>query len=251
MSTDKTPAGTKQGTRPRGRPRRKEGNQKSPEISRASVIEFAFSMTKTERLDALSMVKVAAAMGVSPSLVHYYLDSRDALTSGVINRFFQEICKSTPAPSDDPHLDVKATVYANYLVMLKHPGVVDYLATHNRFRLVQQVQEDEADYGIRAFELLSAAIMRAGYSNRDAAMLGHLVRMFVLSSAQAEANFQTPAFHKAFLDNILERFPQESYPGLHHSLRDFATLDGEDVFNTGLEILLDGFERRAEVEGKK
>lgn len=248
MNTKKTENNPAATNRRRGRPKRTEGTSQSPEISRLSVIEFAFSLTRTERLDALSMVKVAAAMGVSPSLVHYYLESRDALTSGVINRFFREVCDAAPPPTRDTRHDIKAMVYANYTVMLKHPGVVDYLATHNRFRLVQQVQEGEADYGIQAFELLSAAIMRAGYSSRNAAMLGHLVRMFVLSSAQAEANFQTPAFHKAFLDGILNRFPQGTYPGLHHSLHEFASLDGAEVFSAGLDILLDGFERRVERE---
>lgn len=230
--------------RRRGRPRRNDGNTNMPELSREAVLEAAFSMTATERLDSLSMVRVAAVMGVSPSLVHYYLDSRDALTSGVINRFFRAVCEAAPKPHRDARKDIERVARANYAVMLAKPGVVDYLASHNRFRLVQQVQEGETDYGVLAFERLSAAIMRAGYSNQDAAMLGHLVRMFVLSSAQAEANFQTPGFHKRFLDDTLSRFNQTTYPGLHYSLREFAALEGSEVFKTGLDILLNGFERR-------
>lgn len=245
MRDIKTTANASGTQRRRGRPK-KSDSPNLPEISREAIIEFAFSMTVTESLDTLSMVKVATAMAVSPSSVHYYLSKRDALISGVINRFYREVCESTPEASGSAREAIKAIVQATYQVMLKYPGIVRYLSSHNRFRLVQEVQEGEIDYGIKAFDLLGVAIMRAGYSGRDTAMLGHLLRMFILSSAQAEAQLQTPSFHKQFLDGILGRFKRKSYPGLHHSLRDFASLDGAEVFNTGLEILLDGFERRTE-----
>jgi AcrR family transcriptional regulator len=231
------------GARRRGRPRKVIASD--AEISREAVLECAFAMTGRDRLDELSMVRVATEMGVSPSLVHYYLENRDALTSGVLNRFFKAVCNATPQQNPDARRDIEAVARASHGVMLAYPGVVDYLAAHNRFRLVQKVQEGEVDYGVRAFERMAAAIMRAGHEPADAAMLGHLIRMFVLSSAQAEAHFQTPGFHKSFLDDTLQRFPPTEYPGLHHSLHEFASLNGNDVFGRGLEILLDGFERTA------
>jgi AcrR family transcriptional regulator len=225
--------------RPRGRPRRDGAGM--PELSREVVIERAFEMTRTERLDALSMVRVAAELGISPALMHYYLNSRDALTSGVVNRFSRAVCEATPAPTDQPRADIEAVMRATYTVMLAHPGVVDYLASHNRFRLVQQVGEGEVDYGLRSLELLTSAVMRAGYDQHDTAMLSHLLRMFVLACGQAEARFQTPGFHKGFLDKTVSRLEPAEFPGLHHTLRAFATLDGRTVFDRGLQMLIDGF----------
>jgi AcrR family transcriptional regulator len=228
--------------RPRGRPARNDASA-APVVTRETVLQCAVAMTRSERLDALSMVRVASAMGVSPSLLHYYLDSRDALTSGVINVFFRSVCEATPPIDADPRKDIENVAWATYTVMCDHPGVVDYLAAHNRYRLVQKVEAGEIDYGVRAFERLAAAIMRAGYAASDAALLGHLIRMLVLSSAQSEAHFQTPGFHKRFLDDTLERFDRGQYPGLHHSLREFAALQGKEVFDRGLGMLLDGFTR--------
>jgi len=228
--------------RRRGRPRRDQPG--GIELSRDSVLDAAFAMTRSESLDTLSMVRVAAGLGVSPSLVHYYLDSRDALVSGVINRFSRVVWDATRTPLANPRQDIEAVATSTYDAMLTYPGVVAYLASNNRFRFVQMVGEDEVDYGVQSFERLAAAIMGAGYAPADAALLGHLVRMFILASAQAEVHFQTPGFHKGFLDATLNRLERAHYPGLHHSLRAFATLKGREVFQQGLQVLLDGFELR-------
>jgi AcrR family transcriptional regulator len=237
----KQPPTSRLPARPRGRPRRDGSGTGIPDLSRHAVIERAFEMTRTERLDALSMVRVAAELGISPALMHYYLNSRDALTSGVVNRFSRAICEATPPPTDQPRADIEAVIRATYTVMLAYPGVVDYLASHNRFRLVQQVAACEVDYGLRSLELLTSAVMRAGYNPHDAAMLSHLLRMFVLACGQAEARFQTPGFHKGFLDSTVNRLDTTEFPGLHYTLGAFATLDGRTVFERGLQMLIDGY----------
>lgn len=238
-SKSSTDASAKVTPRPRGRPA-KLTTDTYPVLSRDAILACALEMAKREPLDAISMVKVAAEMKASSSLAHYYLKGRDDLTSGVINLFSKALVDAAPPRCADARADIEAVARVHHAFLLLYPGIAEYLTRHNRFRLVQKVREGETDYGVQAFERLTSAVMRAGFNSEGTAMLTYLLRMFVLSSALAEARFQTPGFHQQFLDDTLQRFDKSEYPGLHHALHAFARLDGNSVFEHGLKVILDG-----------
>ena len=76
-------------------------------------------MARATPLQELSIVRVAKDLGVTPALIHYYLDGRDALTSGVMNAFYKEMQLDWPLLTSHWREDVGHVVRGN---RAKDPG---------------------------------------------------------------------------------------------------------------------------------
>src|SRR3546814_9965900 len=84
-------------SRPPGRPSASEPER----ASRASIFRAGLELTKSVPLQDLSIVGLARSMDITPALVHYYVGSRDHLTSGIMNLFYKGTVKNWPAQTGD------------------------------------------------------------------------------------------------------------------------------------------------------
>src|SRR5690625_2842282 len=211
-------------------------------VSRDMIINRAVELSKTMPLDQISMVQLAREFGVAPGLIHYYLGGRDNLISGVINRYYRERMESMPSLTGCWRSDVKAIIQKSFEVGVQNPGVSLYVASHNRYRLFQKVAPGEVDYGLSYFNHLTTAFKQGGFTAEQVALAYHLMAQFMVSSTMAEAAHQLPAYHRGFILEKLGHLPSEQYPGAHFVRSAFVDLSSEQAFNTGIDILLDGFE---------
>ena len=108
-------------------------------LDRPTILSVSLQLTKTVPLSELSVVRVARELGVTPGLIHYYLGGRDGLTSGVMNAFYREAVESWPSEAKDWRQNLEVVANAVYRFYLRYPGIVVYVASHNRYRLVQDV----------------------------------------------------------------------------------------------------------------
>lgn len=229
--------------RRRGRPPKVESPiHAEPTVSREAILQHAIQLTKTTPLDQISMVQLAKDFGVAPGLIHYYLGGRDNLVSGILNHYYRERMTKMPALTGDWRTDVRAIAYTSFDVATANPGVSVYVASHNRFRLFQQVAPDETDYGLAYFNHVTTAIMQGGFSAEQVALAYHLIAQFLVSSTMAESARQLPAHHQGFILKKLEALPAQSYPGAHYVRSAFASLASDTAFEAGLRILLDGIQ---------
>ena len=122
--------------RKRGRPKLEVQTQSSaPAPSRKHMLERATDLAKIEPLGEISMVRLARELGVAPTLIHYYIGSRDDLISGVKNRYFKERVSRLQPLTDNWKKDLQREAAQSYKTGVKYGGVLRYMMWHNRFRV--------------------------------------------------------------------------------------------------------------------
>ena len=231
--------------RRRGRPPKalQENPIDTPLISRVQIIERAVQLTKVEPLEELSIVGLARDFGVASSLIHYYVGSRDGLISGVVNEYFKRRVERLAALTGQWRHDIEKHARLSYDFMVEYGGVLRYVMAHNRFRLFQQVEPGQTDYGLVYLNRVALIFRDGGYSPEHTAMGYHLLSQYTMTAAYAEVSRQLPALHAKFIRKQIESASQEEYAAAHYMLTPFTELDASKGFETGLQMLLDSMER--------
>jgi AcrR family transcriptional regulator len=238
----------RQPKRGRGRPRRKASRDafRAGDLARDSIIERAMELTKTEPLSAISMVRLAKSLNVRPGTIHYHLGSRDALVSGVMNRFYRGLLGDLEAadPAATWQEEVRRIGWVWLNARLVHSGVASYVASHDRFRVFQKTQDGEDDYGARYMDRVFTLLRNAGFTDKLAVECWHLMALYADATAQTISMGHAPAAHSKFLLDRARRHDAAMFPGLAFGLPALARLDARDAFNRTLDDLIAGLERR-------
>jgi AcrR family transcriptional regulator len=228
------------GTRKRRAPGRPTANAQAA-LSKELIFAKGLELCQRVPLQDLSIVRIARELGVTPALIHYYLGGgRHALTSGVMNAYYRELADALPSLTGDWQADITPALRTLYEKDVKYGGVVAYVMSHNRYRLFQDVEEGEADYGIVFFDRLSGCVRQAGMDAPSTAMFVHLLLQHVLASSYQQTSRQLPGDHHAFLLSRLNRVDPRERPDLHFMLEAFSSLDGGAAFEAGLRLLIEG-----------
>jgi AcrR family transcriptional regulator len=236
--------------RRRGRPPRVESPiGAEPMLSRNVLIDRAAEMAKRMSLDQISMVQLAKEFGVAPGLIHYYLGSRDDLISGVLNKYYRERVERLAPLTGDWRHDVEGIARVSFSLATEWPGISLYVASHNRFRLFQEVAAGETDYGMVLFDHMVSTFLQGGFRAEAAALAYHLLAQFLLANSIAAVGRQAPAEHKRFILDKFASVSHDRFPSATTVGPAFASLDSSKAFNEGLRLLLDGFAQWATVDG--
>ena len=241
MPAKKTPVPSTVTPRKRGRPPKVESPiNGEADLSRVMILERAIKLARSIPLDQISMVQLAREFGVAPGLIHYYLGGRDNLISGVLNNYYRERLLRMPALTGKWRSDVETIARISLAFAIENPGVSTYVASHNRFRLFQEVAAGETDYGAAFFNHATTAFMQGDFTAPQVALAYHLLAQFLVASSRAEASRQLPIYHSKFIRQRIDEMPSDQYPGAHYVSEAFSGLTTEQAFEAGLKILLDG-----------
>jgi AcrR family transcriptional regulator len=227
---------------PRRVGRRPKSVDGSAELSRAAVIDRAVQIAQQESLDDLSMVRLARELGITPGLVHYYVGSRDALISAIVNLAYRERLEALPPLTGSWRHDLREIARVSRATMRKWRGVAAYVATRNRSRLFQGESGDETDWGLAFFDRVATILKNGGFTAEQAAMAYHLTMLFLVSVGSADANRLMPAAHREFILGYLARPAAVARAGAQFVAEPFTRIDADATFEAGLEVLFDGFE---------
>ncbi|MES2415247.1 MAG: TetR/AcrR family transcriptional regulator C-terminal domain-containing protein [Pseudomonadota bacterium] len=211
-------------------------------LDRATVLSLSLQLTRTVPLADLSVVLVARELGVTPGLIHYYLGGRGPLTSGVMNAFWRELIESWPREDGSWIHNLENVANALYRALLRYPGIASYVASHNRYRMVQDVQEGETDYGILFFEKFTTTMRQAGFDALRTAAYAHLVVELVTSYAHATVARRWPGQHGEFLNEKLAQLDPKEFPGTHFVRESLTSLNASDAYTMGLRLMLQALE---------
>ena len=238
------PASAEPLLRKRGRPSRADmpANDGATVLTRERILDRATLLAKVEPLGEISMVGLARELGVTPTLIHYYIGSRDDLISGVANRYFKERLSRLQPLTGDWKQDLWREANQSFQVGVEYGGVLRYMMSHNRFRLFQQVSAGETDYGLLYLDRIAGIFRDGGFKPKHAAIGYHLLSQYVMSSSYAEVSRQLPAFHEHYIRAHIESGPVDQLPGAHFFADAFSTLGSETSFPEGLRLLIGSFE---------
>src|SRR5260370_14451212 len=111
--------------RPRGRGRRAPD---APLLDRRAILEAALQLVDEEGLDALSMRRLGARLGVEAMTLYYYLPNKAAVVQGLAEAVLDKLELPTVPVRDWPSM-VRHVARSFRGLGLMHPGVFPLLAT--------------------------------------------------------------------------------------------------------------------------
>lgn len=98
-------------------------------LTRERIVDTALGLVDAEGVEALSMRRLGAELGMDPMAVYYYVPNKAALLDAVVEAVMAEIDPSVDDPSEPPEerLVRAATAYAEVLV--RHSNALPVLLT--------------------------------------------------------------------------------------------------------------------------
>lgn len=216
-------------------PRSEPGNSRIDEI-----IGKGLELTKTVPLQEVSIVRLAREMDLTPGALHYYLDGRQSLTSGIINRFYGEMLLSWPASSDDWQSDLRDVATAIQQCFKRYPGIAAYYVLHNRFDvLIPAIGSADGEAPMQFFENYLSALDRVGLSRERTATYAVILLQFIHITAYATAQHQWPG-ERSDVKLQIDRYSRKEFPSLSRIGGAFAAVTGDAAFGFGLDLIVAG-----------
>lgn len=238
----------KRGTRA-GRRSKDGGNDGLASVTREQVLAHAMALAQSESVDDITIARLARELGVTTSLIHYFVGSRDELLSTVLNRALKLRSENYPPLTGRWREDLEAHLRQTHCSQLQWKGITSYVANHNRHRLFQRVGPGEVDYGLVFFDRLGRILKSAGLPRKHAALAYHLVMLFMTAVASSHVNRQEPVEHRSYLREHLELFPRTEYEGAYFLMPEFSRLNTATTFEEGMRLMLDGISAWIEPQG--
>lgn len=216
-------------------------------LSRQRVLRGAVALADRDGLEAVTMRRLAAELGVEAMSLYHHVANKEAILDGVIEVVTEEVIATVaatdaPAPQDDWQAAMRARILAARAVMLRHPWAPRVLETRTAMSPALMGYYD----GV-------LGIFRAGGFDWDLAhqamhalgsrALGFTQELFRPDDAEAEDAETLAAFAR-----MGEQFPhlvgmlaEVAHDDTEQSL---GWCDDQREFEFGLDVLLEGLERR-------
>ncbi|WP_207208142.1 TetR/AcrR family transcriptional regulator C-terminal domain-containing protein [Nocardioides glacieisoli] len=209
------------------------------------MLNVAVAIADAEGVSALTMRRVASAVGVEAMSLYHHLPNKEALLDGVVDTVVGEIHErleaevSAPA-ADDWRVTLRQRFLTARTVMLRHPWAPGLIGTRSAV--------PASIYGL--YEALLATMVGAGFSYHVAHRALHTFGSMPLGFVQEL--FSPAAAGADEADDDLEAMA-EAFPHLTamvaaevHDAADavLGWCDSQTEFEFTLDLLLDGFARQ-------
>lgn len=200
-------------------------------LDRASILSHTLELCRHERLNILSLVKVAETLNVQAATLHYHIGSREALITGVINLFYRRLNERIDAgpPASPWRKELRRIALIWFEMKLEYSGIALYMAAEDRFRVFQNPADGEPDYGARYMDRVFRLLQSGGVDANTAARCWHQLALLTTAAAGDIAARHTPSEHTSFLLDQTRRHG-DTHVGLTFALPELARLDAKSVF---------------------
>lgn len=229
------------------------------ELSHERIVEAAIEIADAEGLGAVTMSKVAAALGFTTMALYRYVTSKDDLLELMLEASAGEILVGTDRGLDDGRSGAEQAAWRDELrrfaiqmraVYLNHPWIGDVQASSALLLTPNNLAI--ADLAMRSMRGLAIP-------DRDKTGVLLLITNYVRAGSMLERDISVTDQSQASIaaDLIKELVTEDRFPDLAPMVRSGVYLPGSadqdkddvDEFGFGLEIILDGIAAHAERSG--
>lgn len=206
-----------------------------PPMSRERVLRAALDLADRDGLDALTMRRLASAVGVEVMTLYYYVAKKDDILDGITDLVATEI--EQPSAGGDWKATARRRAISAHAVFTRHRWASRLWVSRDalgpgRLRYM--------DAGLRIFR-------EAGFSPELTEHAFHAVENHIVGYTLQEVSFAIDERDVAEAGaHFLERLPVDEYPDLAahvtQHLQGAGHLDAGD-FEFALDLILDGIER--------
>ncbi|MGY2122395.1 TetR/AcrR family transcriptional regulator C-terminal domain-containing protein [Nocardia gipuzkoensis] len=205
-------------------------------VTRAVVLTAALEIIDRDGVDALSMRRLAEAVGRDPMVIYRHVPNKAAVLDGVTELVLAQLSVDPADPDWAAQLRTLARDFRR--LTLAHPRVVPLLVT----RPLATPLGLRPYAVIRPLEDILQLLTRAGFSGADALHVYRAVFGFLYGHVLNELQeiVERPEETDDVLRLGLYRLPIAEFPLLRELAPVLAAYDGEAELERGLDILLTG-----------
>jgi TetR/AcrR family tetracycline transcriptional repressor len=205
-------------------------------LSRGAIVDAALRVLDREGAEGLSMRRIAEELGSGVGAIYWHVENKEQLIQLVFDRVIGEF----PLPDVEPERwqeQVKEAARAEREVLRQHPGIAQL--SFGRIPL--------GPNAIRYFEW-HLSLLRAGLSDKVAALAGDLIHLYVGAFAYEEYVGLRPPSGKDVpvedfireMRDYLASLPPDRFPNLSALAVEVVTGGPDERFEFGLDALLAG-----------
>jgi AcrR family transcriptional regulator len=203
-------------------------------LSRERVLHAALRLADAEGFEALSMRKLAQALGVQAMSLYNHVANKDDMLDGIVDIAVGEI--EVPSLETDWKTAMRRRAISAHAVLLRHPWVT--------MPLVSRVNVGPSM--LRYVDATLGCLREGGFSFEMADHAWNAIDSHIYGFTLQELNFPFEAAeYSEAAKNGLSLIPADKYPYLnrltHYVVE--GRYDGLHNFEFGLELILDGLER--------
>jgi TetR/AcrR family transcriptional regulator, tetracycline repressor protein len=213
---------------PPGRPRTRSTAARSdrPALSRAHIVRTALALIDRDGVEALTMRRFGAELGVDPMAVYHYVPTKAALFDGVVEAVHDEIDLDGIDPGEGWRATAVAAARSLRAVLRRHPNALPILATRPVYsaRVLDQS------------ERMLALVTAGGLAPRDALHLVSCLRAFTVGHVLVELGDPVGG---ASGGPDATAITDARYPVLAAAVH--GGYDADRQYQIGLAALVDGF----------
>ena len=199
-------------------------------LSPEQVASAALELLDREGLDALSMRRLAAELGVGTMTLYGYFRSKDELLDAVVDA---AVAEREPFSFEGSWQEqIRRLMRASRRNLSRHPGLV-------KVRAERPVLRPEA---LRFAETGMTILRRAGFPARDAARAFRLLFTYVFGYVSFSPD-ESAADARRGARAAMAALPPDEYPTIGETSEELAdAMAGEATFDFGLDRIVDGLE---------
>jgi AcrR family transcriptional regulator len=207
-------------------------------LSRERVLQAAVAFADEHGIGSLSMRKLGEALGVEAMSLYNHVANKDELLDGMVDLVFDEIV--VPSGGDDWKLAMRERAISARQVLARHRWAIGLMESRS----------SPGPATLRHHDAVIGSFRQAGFSVAMAAHAFSALDSYVYGFALQEASmpFDTAEETVELAAMILEQLHPEEYPHLTELTVEHVLQPGYDYgdeYEYGLDLILDGLERRA------
>jgi AcrR family transcriptional regulator len=205
----------------------KSSGRRRGDLDKDEILAAALRVVDEGGIEALTMRRVAGALGVAPMSLYKHVDTREEIVAGLLDRALQAIDVEANAalPWDDQLRQILSSAHATFV---EHPGLLQ----------VMMLQPISAAAGMRAVERILAILRTAGFDGGDAVEVVAALHSYTFGFS-VQQRVRTASTTRAHREN-LRRLPAADFPNVRELAADFSDWASDAQFASGLDLLLKG-----------
>jgi AcrR family transcriptional regulator len=216
-------------------------------LTRERVLQGALELADEIGIEAFTMRRLAAALGVKPMTIYHHVSSKEQILDGIVDMVFAEI---TLPPDDQPWATaMRVRCHSAREVLARHPWATPLMETRTT----------PGPATLRHHDAVIGCLRRGGLSLELTAHAYAVIDSYVYGFALQEASlpFREEEEIAGLAREIMNAFPDGVYPHFAEFTAEHVLRPGYSFtasFDVGLDLLLDGIERMsagAEADGPR
>jgi AcrR family transcriptional regulator len=214
----------------RRRVARKKAAGPTVPLSRERIVDAALELVDREGLDALSMRRLGAELGVDPMAIYYHVPNKDALFDLLVEAVMADIDLSDD-PSAPARVRLVCAAKSYRAALLRHINAFPVLAD----------RAPRTPVSMKPVDVLLGILMDGGLSPSDAVVAMNVVVACVRGAVGVQASHELkPEHHQDISDEDAAALAPADFPHLHAAFADTPELDFDAWFDYGMRALAQG-----------